>query len=71
MAEQIAQQMARLQLEVQSLKAQLQARPTVTKDLSLLSQIPKWAGIDKAVPLHEFFETIEGSARVETVRKKT
>jgi hypothetical protein len=64
MAEQIAQQMARLQLEVQSLQAQLQGRPTVTKDLSLVSQIPKWAGNDKAVPLHEFFEAIEGSARV-------
>jgi hypothetical protein len=67
MAEQVAQQMARLKLEVQSLQAQLQARPTVTKDLSLVSLIPKWAGNDKAVPpppLHEFFEAIEGSALV-------
>jgi hypothetical protein len=55
MAEQVAQQMAWLQLEVKSLQAQLQARPTVTKDLSLVSLIPKWARNDKAVPLHEFF----------------
>jgi len=56
MAEKIDQQMARLQLEVQSLQAQLQARPSVTKDLSLVLQIPKWAGNDKAVPLHNFFK---------------
>ena len=56
----VAQQMARLQLEVQSLQAHLQARPTATKDLSLASLIPKWAGKDKAVPLHEFFKAIEG-----------
>jgi hypothetical protein len=64
MAEAVAQQMARLQLEVQSLQSQLQARPTVTKDLSLVSLIPKWAGNDKAIPIHDFFEAIEGSARV-------
>jgi ABC-type molybdate transport system ATPase subunit len=49
MAEQVAQQMARLQLEVQRLQAQLQARPTVTKDLSLVSLITKWAGNDNVV----------------------
>jgi hypothetical protein len=64
MAEHVAQQMARLQLEVQSLQAQIQVRPTVTNYLSLVSQIPKWAGNDKAVSLHEFFEAIEVSARV-------
>jgi hypothetical protein len=29
-----------------------------------VSLIPRWAGNEKAIPLHEFFETIEGSARV-------
>jgi hypothetical protein len=43
---------------------QLQARQTLTKYLSLLSQITKWAGNDKAVSLHEYFEAIESSARV-------
>jgi hypothetical protein len=54
MADAVAQQMAWLQLEVQNLQAQLQSRP-VTKDLSLAALVPKWAGTDKAVPLHEFF----------------
>jgi hypothetical protein len=26
--------------------------------------VPKWAGTDKAVPLHEFFETSEIIARI-------
>ena len=64
MAEAVAQQMAKLQAEVQILQAQLQARPTVTKHLSLIALIPKWAGNDKAIPLHEFFETIESTACV-------
>jgi hypothetical protein len=63
MTEAVAQHMAKLQLEVQSLQAQLQMRPSVTKDLSLVSLIPKWAGNDKAVPLHFFFK-VECSARV-------
>ena len=64
MAEQMAQQMARLQLEVQNLQAQLQSRPPVTKDLSLVALVPKWAGTDKATPLKEFFDTIESTARI-------
>ena len=64
MAETVAQQMAKLQTEVQNLQAQLQARPTATKNLSLIALVPKWAGNDKAIPLHEFFETIEITARI-------
>ena len=26
--------------------------------------VPKWSGTDKAVPLHEFFEILESTARV-------
>jgi hypothetical protein len=26
--------------------------------------LPKWAGADKAIPLHEFFETIESTGRI-------
>jgi hypothetical protein len=59
MAEAVAQQIARLQLEVQNLQAQLQSRNLVTKDFLLVALVPKWAGTDKAIPLHEFFETIE------------
>ena len=64
MAETLAQQMARLQLEVQNLQAQLHTRTPVTKDLSLVVLVPKCSGTDKAVPLHEFFETIESTAKI-------
>jgi len=64
MAEAVAQQMARLQLEVQNLQVQLQTRTPVTKHLSLVALLPKWAGADKAIPLHEFFETIESTGRI-------
>jgi hypothetical protein len=56
MAEAVAQQMARLQAEVQNLRAQLQLRTLTTKNLSLVTLVPKWVGTNKAVPLHEFFE---------------
>jgi hypothetical protein len=54
MAEPIAQQMARLQLEVQNLQVQLQSRSPATKDLSLVALVPKWAGTNKAISLKEF-----------------
>jgi hypothetical protein len=59
-----ADQMSRLQAEIQNLQAQLQRRPQVTKDLSLVGMVPKWSGTDKAVPVHEFFEILESTARV-------
>jgi hypothetical protein len=55
MAEGVAQQMAKLQLAVQSLQAQLQMRPSVTNDLSLVWLGPKWTRNDKAVPLYHSF----------------
>jgi len=64
MAKTVAQQMARLQIEVQNLQAQLHTRTPVTKDLSLVALVPKWSGPDKAVPLHEFFKTIESTGKI-------
>jgi hypothetical protein len=60
----VGQQTARLQAEVHNLQAQLVAMPTATKDMSLVSLIPKWSGTDKATPLHEFLEAIDGTAKV-------
>jgi hypothetical protein len=60
----VAQQVSRLLAEVHSLQAQLTARPTLTKDMSLVGLIPKWSGTEKATPLAEFFEAIEGTARI-------
>jgi hypothetical protein len=59
-----ADQMSGLQAEIQNLQVQLQTRPPVTKDLSPVAIVPKWSGTDKAVPLHEFFEILESTARV-------
>jgi hypothetical protein len=56
--------MSRLQAQIQNLQAQLQTRPPGTKDLSLVGMVPKWSGTDKAVPLHDFFEIPEITARV-------
>ena len=63
---------ARLQAELAETKAEIQrlrdrfaiGTPTVHKDLSLISLVPKWSGSETAVPLEEFFSSIEGSARV-------
>jgi hypothetical protein len=61
MAEPIAQQWAKLQLEVQTLQARLQK---TTKDLSLVSLIPKCSGNTKSGPFHEFLCTVESTAAV-------
>ena len=49
---------------MQNLQAQLQSRTPATKDLSLVALVPKWGGTDKAVPLKEFFDIIENTARI-------
>jgi len=38
--------------------------PTIHKDLSLISLVPKWHGAETAVPLEEFLSSIEGAAKV-------
>jgi hypothetical protein len=38
--------------------------PTVHKDLSLISLVPKWSGSETTVPLEEFISSIEGSAKI-------
>ena len=51
--------------EIRRLRERLStAMPTVHKDLSLISLIPKWSGSDAEVPLEEFFSSIEGSAEI-------
>jgi hypothetical protein len=39
--------------------------PTVNKDLSLISLLPKWSGLESGVLLEEFFESIDGSSLIE------
>ena len=51
--------------EVQRLKQRMSlGAPTVHKDLSLISLVPKWSGLDSAVTLEEFFTSIEASAKI-------
>jgi hypothetical protein len=61
-----------LQAELNASKAEIQrllqrlsvAPPTVHKDLSLISLVPKWSGSETEVPLREFFSNIDGSAEI-------
>ena len=61
---------ARLQAELAETKAEIQrlrerfsiGMPTVRKDMSLISLVPKSPGSETAVPLEEFFSSTEGSA---------
>ena len=41
-----------------------QLRRQAPKDLSLVTLVPKWSGTETASPLVEFFEAIEGTARI-------
>jgi hypothetical protein len=63
---------ARWQAELLETKNELQLikdrmsleTPTVHKDLSLISVVPKWSGTDSTITLDEFFTSIESSARI-------
>lgn len=62
----------RLQSELTEAKAEIVrlrerlslGTPTVHKDLSLISLVPKWSGSEAAVPLEEFINSIEAAARI-------
>ena len=57
--------LAKSKIEIQKLREHLcMGTPTVYKDLSLISLFPKWSGLESAVPLEEFFDSIESSAQV-------
>jgi len=38
--------------------------PTLHKELSLISLVPKWSGSESAISLEEFFSSMDGSARI-------
>ena len=51
--------------ELQRLKERMSiGTPTVHKDLSLISLVPKWSGLDSGVTLEEFLASIETSAKL-------
>jgi len=52
-------------MEIQRLRERLStAVPTVHKDFSLISLVPKWSGLESRVPLEEFLSSIEGAAQI-------
>ena len=56
---------AKSKAEIQRLRERMpMGTPTVHKDLYLICLDPKWSGIESAVPLEEFFASIEGSAQI-------
>jgi len=62
------------QIENQRLRERLSTTPpTVHKDFSLVSRVPKWSGTESAIALEEILPSSEGSARIghwwETVSK--
>ena len=63
---------AKLQVELEQSKAKIvrlrermsMGLPTVHKDLSLNSLIPKWSGSESAVPLEEFLHNVDSVVRI-------
>jgi len=63
---------AKLQAELEQSRAEIvrlrermsTGLPTVHKDLSLISLIPKWSGSESAVPLEEFLTCVDSAARI-------
>jgi hypothetical protein len=63
---------AKLQAELKKSKAEIvrlrermsMGLPTVHKDLSLISLVPKWSGSESAVPLEEFLASVHSAARI-------
>ena len=54
-----------LRAEISNLRAQVSSgRPTMPKDLSLISLIPKWSRTEKSVSVTEFFESVESSVTI-------
>jgi hypothetical protein len=60
-AEPAAQQLAKLQQQIETLQTRLQ---TTAKDLSLVSHILKWTDTTKSCPLQEFLASVETTAQV-------
>ena len=62
---QLQQELAESKTEILRLKEHMSlGTPTVHKDMSLISLIPTWSGSETAVPLEEFFSSLEGAAKI-------
>jgi len=62
---QLRHELAETKAELQRLKGRISVgKPTVHKDLSLISLIPKWSGSETGIALEEFLSSIESSGRL-------
>ena len=58
-------ELAEAKTEILRLRERLSVgTPTVYKNLSLISLVPKWSGSEAAVPLEEFIGSIEAASRM-------
>ena len=62
---QLRAELAKTKAELQRLKERTSVgTPTIHKDPSLISLIPKWSGSETGNPLEEFLSSIESSVRM-------
>ena len=62
---QLQQELEESKSEIQRLRERMSlGAPTVQKDLSLISLIPRWSGSDSTNSLEEFILTLEVSAHI-------
>ena len=65
MENKLRDELAESRLEIFRLKERLASvMPTMHKDLSLISLVPKWSGSESSTPLEEFSASIESAARI-------
>jgi len=65
MTDRLQAELAEAKVELQRLQERVSVgTPTVHKDLSLISLIPKWSGAETGIPLEEFLSVMESSARI-------
>ena len=58
-------ELSKAQIEIQRVKERLfTTPPTVHKDFSLVSRVPKWSSTESAISREEFFSNIKESARI-------
>src|SRR5215510_9760964 len=64
MTEQVSQRPVQPGTEAQLSLESAPLRRSATKDLSLVTLVPKWGGTDKSSPLEEFLDVIDGTAKI-------
>ena len=64
MTEQVSQRPVQPGTEAQLSLESAPLRRSATKDLSLVTLVPKWGGTDKSSPLAEFLDVIDGTAKI-------